>query len=159
MDMHYACVAQCGRFLICFAASFFFSGQPCRNTAVQLCYAARHINTANAVLVVFDCASQAIFGLIFLKNKGPIEVRRMLADWWSSSYPVKANFRIETMNVWAYRKAQALHWTFGRDWINRKIELTRVELTQVYCTHQTCQAFLTPIHLMHRWSKVHWDIT
>lgn len=59
----------------------FFLSQPCRNTAVQLCYAARHINTANAVLVVFDCASQAIFGLIFLKNKGPIGVRRMLADW------------------------------------------------------------------------------
>lgn len=39
------------------------------------------------------------------------------------------------MDVWAHRNAWALAETIDRDRINRKIELSRVELMEVYCAH------------------------
>lgn len=60
-------------------------------------------------------------------------VTRVHADWSSSNYSEKANFRIEIMELLAHRNVGALVRTFGWDWINRKIELTGVDLTEVYC--------------------------
>lgn len=63
-----------------------------------------------------------------------IGVRRMRADWSSSNYQAKANFRIEIMKVLDHGNAWAPAETFGQDRINQKIRLARVILTEVYCT-------------------------
>lgn len=55
----------------------------------------------------------------------------MHADRSSLNYPVKANFRIEITKVLAHRNTWVLAGTFGSDQINRKMELTRVELREV----------------------------
>lgn len=57
-----------------------------------------------------------------------ILVRRMHADWSHSNYLAKATFTIEITIVWAHRNAWMLAETFGRDQINRKVELTGVKL-------------------------------
>lgn len=58
-------------------------------------------------------------------------------DWPSLNYPANANFRIE-IKIWSHRNAWAPAGTFGQYRINRKIELTGVELTEVYCTVKSC---------------------
>lgn len=58
-------------------------------------------------------------------------VRHVRADWSRSNYLVKANFRIEIRKAWSHKNAWAPAGTFGHDQFNKKMELTRVILTEL----------------------------